>query len=411
MLAEGSRLVTLEKYSFSDQAARLATAERPDVQLQYVDDAETLFRLIHEEQNTVGLVPFENSSDPDGVVRKHLQMLHKLHVNIRGEVAIDVEMCVGGIRGTTLENITDVLSHPKALGQCSHWIDGLPSEVNRHQTKTTVHAARTVAEDGKIGSVALSSLDAIQAYDLSLLDRDVANLNDGRNVTQFFVVEKNGIENHANDESIHHAAIIQPRNMHPGVLCDILGIIKTARVDLTSLHSGEFTREGETQFFLEMDSENTRPELFSIMRRKLEDCAAVQSVQWLGSWNERVYSSKIKSTDEPFRGSRPVVAGEHLDMDKRYHRLHFQPINRQGVLFDVLHPIGISGVSLEYIRSVNEGLKRYSFIANIDTGSTTRSRAEILMEELQKSPNLQRIEWQGSYDNMADIPVDIALTR
>ncbi len=287
-------ITTLEQHSFSDEAAHVVLEEHPQLQIRYQEKIGDVWSSI-ETDNTLGMIPFENSSG--GVVWPHLERLiySEMPLEITASVRLQVRMCVGATPGTTMENIYSVYSHPKGLEQCCKFISKLPIAANEYVCSSTVEGVRKAAHDGKPGSIALASRSAIEAAGLSLLAEDVADLPGIRNVTTFYVVQKNGKEQLPHLDREYHAAIITPRN-HMGVLAKMLNQIAGCNINLLSIHSRSVD-DGEYAFFMEMERRGTDAEM-GVLAKWLQVSESIKSVKWLGSWNDRLCNYMQPNTFE-----------------------------------------------------------------------------------------------------------------
>lgn len=279
-LLQGSTLYALEEGSFSDEAARTAIGDRDDVRIAYVDSIKGVWGGINES-NAYGMIPFENSRG--GIVWPHLDKLSDSDWSISAETQLKVRMCAGGLIGSHIDDAHIVCSHHKGLEQCKCLIQDLPDAEER-AFNSTVEAVRYVADSGNPKAIALGSRIAIQKMGLTLLAEDVADMKGDQNITQFFVVHKNGTEKLPRAEARHHAALITPENRR-GVLSRLTSIIDNARVDLSSIQSRPIGNK-QYEFFTEMTREGD-PEELELMARQLEVHPDIHSVKWLGSWNDR----------------------------------------------------------------------------------------------------------------------------
>lgn len=397
IIPEGSTVSAMVPLSFSHESALLVQRSQPTANIVHPDNIDGVWEDI--AAGKYGMIPFENSST--GPVWNHFLRLAEDDVHIVGEVHLQVGICIGGLRGTIIEQAQRVLSHPVGLRQCSDRLAQLGiTEENQIIMNATADGARLLAEQPDAATICLASENAIQAYGLEVLERNAANQKDAMNITQFYIVERNGQEQLPDPEKEYHAAIVEPEYDRIGVFNDILGIIRGARTDLVSVHSDRKHRQGGYHFFMEMEAGDD-PALFDVMRRKLENCDAVRSIKWLGSWNQRLYSDSIHTIDPPYRGARPqpAISGNRPDMHHPYHALGFTPDNYTGVLFDVTHSMRTSGVNLFAIDSHTLGPKSYGFSVGMDASQTTAARLDILADELETSRILQSVEWRGSSDS------------
>ena len=82
--------------------------------------AET-FDLVDRGKATYGVVPIENALE--GSVNDTLDALaFTSEAHILAELVLDIHHNLIAAPGTSLKDITQVVSHPQALGQCRRWI-------------------------------------------------------------------------------------------------------------------------------------------------------------------------------------------------------------------------------------------------------------------------------------------------
>lgn len=279
-IPNGITLAALEQYSFSDEAAHAVAAKSEGSRILYGKNINDVWEMMRGH-DAYALIPFENSSG--GVVWPHLDKLRtEPMLNILGEVRLKVRMCAGGVIGGSLDAAEIACSHPKGLEQTSRFQDDLRGLKNTKEFLSTVDAVKYVRERNDPKNIALASRLAIENLGLQLLADDVANDKGDANITQFFVVHRNGERPLPHPEMLHHALIITPDNER-GILNRITSIIYNGRVDLTSLHSRPVGNK-QYVFFVEMTRQGD-PEEFELMARQLNYNA--KNVKWLGSWNDR----------------------------------------------------------------------------------------------------------------------------
>jgi chorismate mutase / prephenate dehydratase len=218
-------IACLEEYSFSDVAAKKINQQYYEgkLSLEYHANIAKVFDSIRE--NTAGIIPIENSNG--GIVWPHLDKLIKNNIRIVQELNLPIEMCVGSI-SSNVQEITSVVSHPKALEQCSKFIDNLEEDeagrgLKRVPMNSTVAACNGVITLNDPSALVLASREAIQASNLHLYETDIANSSSDSNITQFYLTQAlHSTEKYVpNAEDEKFALDIIPKNKR-GVLADIL---------------------------------------------------------------------------------------------------------------------------------------------------------------------------------------------
>lgn len=279
-------LSALEQYSFSDEAAQLIRKQYPNLTMLHAAKIGDVWNNVIENES-YGIIPFENSSG--GVVWPHLDRLMReaTPLQIIAAVHLEVRMCVGGKQGTTLENAQKVYSHPKGIEQCATFLHSLHAQTV--EASSTVNGVQKAKEDA-IPSVALASRAALEAHGLTILGEDVADLKGAENVTNFFVIRKNGDETLPRPEAEYHSVIIIPHNTQ-GVIADILQEIKKRKVDLLSLHSRSIGRK-RYAFYIEMHRQGSN-KMMQNLATTLNESSFIESVKWLGSWDTQVTNDPL----------------------------------------------------------------------------------------------------------------------
>ncbi|MBC7660618.1 MAG: hypothetical protein H7249_13055 [Chitinophagaceae bacterium] len=165
--------------SYSD-AALLETAGHATK--VFCDSFSDVFAALGDGRIDKGFLPFENSTA--GFVGENYQLLQNSGLYVTEEYLHRVEHCLLGPKGSSINDVQLVISHPQALLQCSRFLKdhGLRTE----PYFDTAGAARDIARQRGKGAVA--SLRAAQLYGLEVLKQ---NINDEPvNWTRFLTIEK-----------------------------------------------------------------------------------------------------------------------------------------------------------------------------------------------------------------------------
>lgn len=131
-----------------------------------------------------GVLPIENSTAGD--VQGVYNILLDNDVCIVGEVFVKVDHCLLGVKGSKIEDIKIVHSHPQGLMQCAPFLESLGAETN--SVKNTAIAAEMVSRQQDLSHAAVASERAAKIYDLDILQRSINSEN--INVTRFVILSK-----------------------------------------------------------------------------------------------------------------------------------------------------------------------------------------------------------------------------
>lgn len=141
------------------------------------------------------LLPVENSYNGDVGQVMDLAFFGPLYIN--GIYQAEIVQNLLAVRGTTMDEVKKVISHPQALGQCAGYI-------RRHGFKTqeavnTAVAAETVADSGDHSIAAIGSDKAAEKYGLKILQ---SHINEsGKNTTRFAVFSRAQKSDSRNDNN------------------------------------------------------------------------------------------------------------------------------------------------------------------------------------------------------------------
>lgn len=141
----------------------------------------------------VCVLPIENSFAGEVGPVTDLLMDGDLYIN--GVYELQVAQCLLGVKGSRVDEITTVKSHPQALEQCGEYIYEHNFQVV--QATNTARAAKEVADNKDIHVAAIASRETAELYGLEVLDHDINKSSN--NTTRFAVLSKNCVERANND--------------------------------------------------------------------------------------------------------------------------------------------------------------------------------------------------------------------
>jgi prephenate dehydratase len=223
--------------TFTEQAVR----SQPDLDLGEL----VAFRSVPDVLDAVasgdldfGVVPIENSIE--GTVNFTQDALSfDYELLIQREVVLNIEHCLMAMPGTSLAEITTVLSIPVATAQCHRYLRENVGNAEIHAANSTADAAKTVASNAVAGVAAIAPRNAAALYGLNILATDIAD-HEG-NQTRFVVVGKSGIPAPTGHDIT--GIVVFQRADEPGSLISILQEFAARRVNITNLLSRP-TKEG-----------------------------------------------------------------------------------------------------------------------------------------------------------------------
>ena len=182
LLQDGARVVCQgAKGAFSHEAASRLFA---DVEPSFVATWEEVIEAVRSGQADYGLLPVENSST--GSVHEVFDLIMANRCHIAAAVDVPVRQCLLTTADATVDDVRTVVSHPQALGQCREFIR--QHGFTEQSYGNTATAAALVAQKGDPSLAAIGSVQAAQAYGLTVAKEDIQTYSG--NTTRFVAITR-----------------------------------------------------------------------------------------------------------------------------------------------------------------------------------------------------------------------------
>lgn len=174
-----------------------------------------------------GLVPIENSLA--GSIHQNYDLLlwHKLH--IVGEYFLRVRHCLIGFPGVDKSEITRVISHPQALGQCAGTLRELG--VKSEPVYDTAGSVKMLKASGERTTAAIASKRAADIYEMQVLQESIED--NPENYTRFLEIAQQPVI----PKSKAKTSIVFTLKNTPGALFKALSVFALRDIDLTKIES------------------------------------------------------------------------------------------------------------------------------------------------------------------------------
>jgi len=205
-----------------------------------------VFEAVERGRADAGVVPIENSIE--GSVPATLDALaFDTQLEIQRELVLDIHFCVVLVPGTKLADVTSVVAHPQASGQCRRWLE-------RYLPGRPVVAANSNAEAVQTavatpGVAALGPAVAAQLYGGEVIESRIEDY--AGNQTRFVVIGRGLRERTGRDKT---SLALFMKADRPGTLHMILGEFVYAEINLTKIQSRPTKQQlGDYMFFIDLE--------------------------------------------------------------------------------------------------------------------------------------------------------------
>ncbi len=210
------------KASFSEIAAEKFFGSKVEC-IGKTSFQDVLESLVNKEVEHAAL-PIENSLI--GPIVENFDLFNRYDVSIVGELCLPIEHCLVG-KGT-LEQVEKVLSHPKALAQCTAFFQAHP-QVEPCVHYDTAGAAFEIAGQSNPAIAAIASRKTAEIYGLEILKENLED--DSSNTTRFVFLKRGKPE--LRDQG--KCSILFTLPHRPGALVDALKVLE--KLNLTQIVS------------------------------------------------------------------------------------------------------------------------------------------------------------------------------
>jgi chorismate mutase/prephenate dehydratase len=243
-LAPNSRVTYLGPAGTYTHAAALEWFGK-DAQWQPATEIPEIFAAVESGKADYGVVPVENSSE--GSVIPTLDAFNTSTLQINGEKLLRIRQCLLAGAGTSLRDITRLVSHQLSLGQCRAWLAANLPGVEKVSVSSNAEAARLASQQK--GVAAIAGKTAAELYNLQVLAEGIEDSPD--NTTRFLLISRVAETRRTGRDKT--SIIFFVRN-EPGTLLQALEPFHRFGVNLTKLESRPSRRSAWSySFYVDFD--------------------------------------------------------------------------------------------------------------------------------------------------------------
>ncbi|CAN5209701.1 prephenate dehydratase [soil metagenome] len=275
--------------TFTEQAL-LTQPDLADGELVAMTSISDVLAATADGTLDVGFVPIENSIE--GTVNVTLDTLAlETELLIQREVVERIQLNLLAMPGSSLTDITTVVSMPHATAQMRGFLARDLPGVETRAANSTAEAARLVGSGAEVGLAAVGTSLAAKLYGLEVLATDVEDHPE--NETRFVVVARHGVPPLSGHDKTTVVCFQQADR--PGSLLAILQEFAARAVNLTKLESRPTKRSlGDYCFIIDFEG-HVDEELVADCLRDLK--AKLADVKFLGSYPAAGQRGEVRRRD------------------------------------------------------------------------------------------------------------------
>ncbi|WP_417783466.1 prephenate dehydratase [Terasakiella pusilla] len=272
--------------AYSDLACRMSRPEMTTLPCRTFEDA---FAAVRNGDAGLAMIPIENSVA--GRVADIHHLLPESGLHIIGEHYQRINHHLLAVKGTKLEDVTEVYSHIHALNQCRDFLK--EHDIKPIVAVDTAGSAKDIAQSGDTTKAVIASELAGEIYGLTSLAADIEDAE--HNTTRFIVMSKDPVIPHPKAGVPVTSFVFRVRNV-PAALYKALGGFATNGVNMTKLESyivdGSFVA---AQFYADVEGHPDNRNL----RLALEELEFfTTNVKILGIYPPHPYRFQLRGDEE-----------------------------------------------------------------------------------------------------------------
>jgi chorismate mutase/prephenate dehydratase len=210
---------------------------------------DEVFESVKTGDVDYGVVPIENSIE--GSVNRTYDLFLEYDLKVCGEIIIRISHCLIAHKGTKIDQIKTVYSHPQALAQCRKFLE--QHKLRAISTFDTAGSVKMIKEEKLTDAAAIASERAAKIYNMTILEKEIEDIKN--NSTRFFVLDKKDSPYSGKDKT----SIIFAAKSVPGALYKILKEFADRNINLTKIESRP-TKSTPWEYHFYLDFEGHRTE-------------------------------------------------------------------------------------------------------------------------------------------------------
>ena len=237
---------------YHDAAAR-AYFKDEEITTIPCDSFAELFQRMSCDASLMGIVAIENTIA--GSILPNHELLRQSNMQIIGEYKMHISHVLAALPGQSIEELSEVNSHPMALMQCENFLRRHPN-LKMIERFDTAGSAKEIAENNLVGHAAVCGEYAAQLYGLNILESGIET--NKRNFTRFLILADPLLAEEASSRNpIDKASLAFTLPHTNGALSKVLTIFSFYDMNLSKIQSLPILgREWEYRFYVDLTFDN-----------------------------------------------------------------------------------------------------------------------------------------------------------
>lgn len=234
---------------FHDAAAHLYFKDE-DIEVVECATFPAMFDTLATDASLLGVVAIENTIA--GSLLQNHELLRQSNLIVIGELKLRVSHVLAALHGQTIDDLSEVNSHPMALMQCEQFLRRHPN-LKMVEHFDTAGSAQEIAVNKLKGHAAVCGEYAAELYGLNILEKGIET--NKRNFTRFLIVADPLVASEIgpSERDINKASVVFTLPHAQGALSKVLTILSFYDINLSKIQSTPIVgREWEYRFYVDL---------------------------------------------------------------------------------------------------------------------------------------------------------------
>lgn len=220
-----------------------------EIQTVACETFPAMFETLANDASLFGIMAIENTIA--GSLLQNHELLRQSNLSIIGELKLRISHVIASLPEQTIDELSEVNSHPMALMQCEQFLRRHPN-LKIVERLDTAGSAKEIAEGNLTGHAAVCGEYAANLYGLNILEKGIET--NKRNFTRFLILADPllAAEYGPAERDINKASIVFTTPHTQGALSKILTILSFFDINLSKIQSIPIIgREWEYRFYVD----------------------------------------------------------------------------------------------------------------------------------------------------------------
>lgn len=201
-----------------------------EIQLDECLSFDALVHSLMEGKSDYAIMAIENTIA--GSIIPNYALIDANNIHINGEYYLNIHHHLMALPNQTIEDITEVCSHPMALLQCKEFFKQHP-HIKLVEDNDTAEVARRIQEQQLKGTAAIATKTAAELFQLHVLSAEIQTIK--TNATRFVILQKEKPSNRI--DQIDKASLRFELDHKRGSLATVLNVMSDCKLNLTKIQS------------------------------------------------------------------------------------------------------------------------------------------------------------------------------